>query len=74
MRFAIAAILVCLDLVPSVCAQPGDARFVERLEPFIQKAMRDDKITGLAIGIVEGGKPVYVRGFGIMDAQNPTGR
>ena len=72
MRFAIAAILVCLDLVPSACAQPGEARFVERLEPFIQQAMRDDRITGLAIGIVEGGKPVYVRGFGIMDARGPN--
>jgi CubicO group peptidase (beta-lactamase class C family) len=72
MRFAIAAILVCLDLVRSVRAQPGEARFVERLEPFIQKAMRDDRITGLAIGIVEGGKPVYVRGFGLMDARDPS--
>jgi CubicO group peptidase (beta-lactamase class C family) len=72
MRFAIAAILVCLDLVPPVRAQPGEARFVERLEPFIQKAMRDDRIPGLAIGVVEGGKPVYVRGFGTMDARDPS--
>jgi CubicO group peptidase (beta-lactamase class C family) len=34
--------------------------------------MQDANIPGLAIGIIEAGRPVYVRGFGVMDARDPA--
>ncbi len=65
--FAGAAVLTCVTTAP-VWAQPQHTanRYVERLEPFIEKTLRQEKIPGLAIGIVENGKLVYSRGFGVM--------
>jgi CubicO group peptidase (beta-lactamase class C family) len=71
MRTAIPTILIALAYALPAHAQPGEQRFVERLEPLIQKTLREEKIPGLAIGIVEAGRPVYVRGFGLMDARDP---
>ena len=34
--------------------------------------MQEAKVPGLAVGIVEAGRPVYVRGFGVMDARDPA--
>ena len=36
-----------------------------RLEPLIEKTMREDHIPGFAIGIVENGKVIYAKGFGV---------
>jgi len=71
MRAAISMILIGLAYARAAQAQPGEPRFVERLEPFIQETLREAKIPGLAIGIVEAGRPAYVRGFGVMDARDP---
>jgi CubicO group peptidase (beta-lactamase class C family) len=71
MRAAISMILVGLAYALPAHAQSGEHRFVERLEPFLQKTLRDEKIPGLAVGIVEAGRPVYVRGFGVMDLRDP---
>jgi CubicO group peptidase (beta-lactamase class C family) len=72
MKFAIPAILVCLASAFEARAQSSEHRFVERLEPFLQNTLREEKIPGLAIGIVEAGRPVYVRGFGVMDSRDPS--
>ena len=71
MKATISMIVVGLACALPAHAQPGENRFIERLEPFIQKTMRDAKIPGLAVGIVEAGKPVYVRGFGVIDVRDP---
>jgi CubicO group peptidase (beta-lactamase class C family) len=71
MKTTISAILVGLACALPARAQQGENRYVERLEPFIRKTMSEAKVPGLAIGIVEAGKPVYVRGFGLMDARDP---
>lgn len=36
-----------------------------RLEPLIEKTMRENYIPGFAIGIVENGKVIYAKGFGV---------
>jgi len=72
MRVAIPAILLSLAFGLPARAQLAERRFVERLEPFVEKTMREAKIPGLAIGIVEAGRPVYVRGFGVMDSRDPS--
>ena len=71
MRIMLLPLLVGLSSAMSANAQPGEHRFVEGLEPFIQKTMRDEKIPGLAIGIVAAGSPVYIQGFGVMDKREP---
>jgi CubicO group peptidase (beta-lactamase class C family) len=72
MRATIPAILVCLTSALPAHAQPGERRFVERLEPFLEKTLREQKIPGLAVGIVEAGRQVYIRGFGVMDSRDPS--
>jgi CubicO group peptidase (beta-lactamase class C family) len=72
MKTAISTILLGLACALPARAQPGENRYVERLEPFIQKTMQEAKVPGLAVGIVEVGRPVYVRGFGAMDARDPA--
>src|SRR5262245_48546689 len=47
-------------------------KYVERLDPFLAKAMGEDNIPGLAIGIVEDGQLVYSRGFGVMRLGDPS--
>jgi len=42
-----------------------------RLEPFVQKAMQQKKIPGLAIAIVSKGKIVYMKGFGVRTLGEP---
>lgn len=43
-----------------------------RLDPLLSKAIEEQRIPGLAIGIVQGGKLVYARGFGVMEAGKPA--
>ena len=56
MKTAISMILVGLACALPARAQPGEDRYVERLEPFIQKTMQEAKVPGLAVGIVEAGR------------------
>jgi CubicO group peptidase (beta-lactamase class C family) len=42
-----------------------------RLEPVIERTMREQQIPGCAIGVVEGGRLVYARGFGLMKLDDP---
>ena len=71
MRAMTSTVLVSLVAALPANAQLSEHRFVERLEPFIDKSMREEKIPGLAVGIVAEGRPVYVRGFGITDSRDP---
>jgi len=68
-----AAALTCETAAP-VCAQPKGAagKYAERLTPFIETLIREEKILGLAVGIVEDGKLVYSRGFGVMNLDGPA--
>jgi CubicO group peptidase (beta-lactamase class C family) len=72
-QFVGAAALNCVTTTP-VCAQPQPAasRYAELLEPFIEQTLREEKIPGLAIGIVENAKLVYARGFGVMKWGDPA--
>ena len=55
-------------------SRAGENRYVERLEPFIQKTMQEAKVPGLAVGIVEAGRPACNCGFGVMDARSCPAR
>ena len=58
MKTAISTIFVGLACAWPAARQPGENRYVGRLEPFIQKTMQEAKVPGLAVGIVEAGRPV----------------
>jgi CubicO group peptidase (beta-lactamase class C family) len=46
------------------------AERVEALDTAIETLRQRFRVPGLAVGIVDGGVPVYVRGFGVRDAQS----
>jgi CubicO group peptidase (beta-lactamase class C family) len=46
-------------------------RFKDRLTPALEQIVRDQQITGLAAGVVEDGRLVYARGFGVMTLSGP---
>ena len=42
-----------------------ESRYERHLEPRIKQVMKQQGIPGLAIGVVENGKSVYIKGFGV---------
>ncbi|MHC5537453.1 serine hydrolase domain-containing protein [Singulisphaera rosea] len=71
MRILSAMIIVGLAFAPPSLAQTTERRIAEKLEPFLAQVMSKQQIPGLAIGVVESGRPVYIRGFGVMDSKTP---
>jgi CubicO group peptidase (beta-lactamase class C family) len=55
-------------------AQPGNntGKYDRRVRPFLETIIREEKIPGLAVGIVEDGKLVYARGFGVINLAGPA--
>jgi CubicO group peptidase (beta-lactamase class C family) len=53
-----------------VPAQAPDA-LAQRVEAAVTQTMREQKIPGLAIGVVRDGRLVYAHGFGLMDIGKP---
>ena len=51
---------------------PATDRYVKVLGPFLEKALRDDKLPGLAVGVVENGRQVYSHGIGSMKLGDPN--
>lgn len=47
-----------------VFAQKNDSVLRTRLEPLIEKKMRENGIPGLAVGVVKNGKVIFAKGFG----------
>jgi CubicO group peptidase (beta-lactamase class C family) len=53
-------------LVCSLLVQAQADRFTARLEPALTRIVREQNLTGLAVGIVEGGRLTYAKGLGVM--------
>lgn len=52
---------------------PPETKTFEAIDQFVQSEMQTLHIPGLALGIVEGDRPVYLRGYGIADpSQRPV--
>jgi CubicO group peptidase (beta-lactamase class C family) len=63
------ALSLCLSFAMAASADaPAADRYAGQLEPFLQKTVQEAAITGLAVGVVEDGRLVYSRGFGVMRA------
>src|SRR6185369_13050127 len=59
-------LLILLTFVSGAAAQTERRVLIQtQLEPLIEKTMRENHIPGFAIGIVENGKVIYARGFGV---------
>lgn len=66
MMKCIILILLILTFAPAVFAQKERRVLIQtRLEPLIEKTMRENRMPGFAIGIVENGKVIYAKGFGV---------
>ena len=62
----ILTLVVLLQFVPGAFAQNDRRDLIKtRLEPLIEKTMRDNQVPGFAIGIIENGKVIYAKGFGV---------
>jgi CubicO group peptidase (beta-lactamase class C family) len=59
-------VMTCLLGLATAAQAQSDARW-QALDSYIQTAMHDGKVPGLAVGIVQNGNAVYVKGFGVRD-------
>lgn len=59
-------LLILMTFAPAAFAQKERRVLIQtRLEPLIEKTMRENHVPGFAIGIVENGKVIYAKGFGV---------
>lgn len=63
--------LVEADLLKVEAAAWSNAQKVS-FEKFIQKALKEFKVPGASVGIVQNGKLVYAQGFGVRDTQSKS--
>jgi CubicO group peptidase (beta-lactamase class C family) len=60
-------LVACLLTASTVNAQSKNAsEYTKHIDSFIDETLREKKIPGVAVGIVEDGRLVYARGFGVM--------
>jgi CubicO group peptidase (beta-lactamase class C family) len=59
--------ILCLLGISVVTQAQSDAALWSSLDSFITDAMKQYKVPGLAIGVVQGDRAVYVKGFGVRD-------
>ena len=67
MRYYTNRAVLILFAASVAIAQP----VAERLDPLLTRVVQEQHIPGLAIGIVQDGKLVYARGFGVMEIGRP---
>ncbi|MGH8245832.1 MAG: serine hydrolase [Gammaproteobacteria bacterium] len=60
------AILLVLFLAPAVAA-PQARNGLEGFDEFVKAAMKEEKVTGMAIVIVQDGKVIHAKGYGLRD-------
>jgi CubicO group peptidase (beta-lactamase class C family) len=66
---SILLVLVLILLGSFSAAKPLPSDFIEDIDSYIQEQMRQNKIPGLGVGIVENGEVVYLSGFGKADSE-----
>ena len=62
-----AALLVALCLLPFGLKARRQTGLPDDFAPLVRRLMARDQIPGVAVGVVEGGRLVFVRGFGYRD-------
>jgi len=65
-------ILTLAILVLALGTLNAQDRYGSKLDPLIERGMKDQKIPGLAVGVVQNGRLVYSRGFGVMKLGEPA--
>ena len=66
------AIFISVSFVPSLCAQPSlDMQTFSLIDAYVDEQLKEAKIPGAAVVIVQDGSIVHAKGYGIAD---PTGR
>ena len=67
-RFVVVPVVMLLTIAGSSgIAQTQEDR--SSLDRYIQSTMKDWKVPGVAVGIVQGSTPVYLKGFGVRNIQ-----
>src|SRR5438093_10655775 len=65
------ATLVARAVAAQAVAPPrASARALEGLEPFVASVMKEWHVPGLAIGIIQDGRPVLLKGYGVRDVEH----
>lgn len=65
-------VYVSVALAVFVVSLDAQDPYAVRLDPVIEQVVRDEKIPGLAVGIVQNGRLVYSRGFGVTKLGQPN--
>ncbi len=71
MRTSARVALLLLLVVPTAYAQTTNDALKTRFDALIEQGLRDDPMSGIAVGIVQHGKLVYARGFGAQKLGDP---
>src|SRR5438105_10581781 len=65
-KLALSTALLILAASAPIHGPAHGNEYEANLEPLIGKILQEEKVPGLAIGIVKDGRLVYSRGFGVM--------
>jgi CubicO group peptidase (beta-lactamase class C family) len=69
LRRMLVALLVAICVAPSGREVSGQAGLSDDFAPLVRRLMARDQIPGVAVGVVEQGQLVFVRGFGYRDLE-----
>jgi CubicO group peptidase (beta-lactamase class C family) len=67
-----AALTTTIDAPARAQPERNVGKYAARLGPSLEQIVREEKIPGLAVGIVEDGRLVYARGFGVRKLGDPA--
>jgi CubicO group peptidase (beta-lactamase class C family) len=73
-RLPRALLLVSTILACTTCMRAEDtsSRFEQQLAPVIREVMEENRMPGLAIAVIQGGKLAYTAGFGVKSLDDPS--
>jgi CubicO group peptidase (beta-lactamase class C family) len=71
MKLRLLTALACLCFAPACLAAASPPAELQGLDTYIQKAMADWKVPGLAIAVVKDDRVIWVRGFGRRNLDEP---
>ncbi|MFM7272463.1 MAG: serine hydrolase [Gammaproteobacteria bacterium] len=65
------AAAAAVDACPAPLPEAAPARDTAALDAYIEKGLEDWQLPGLSVAVVQNGRPVYVKGFGVRSLAAP---
>ena len=67
----VAPVLIALCLPACAQSAPESSPLAVRFDKLIEEGLKEDPLSGIAVGVVRDGKLIYARGFGVMTIEHP---